>query len=68
MAGAFRRDHQAFGCLAVAHPIGRAEHVALIAVAVTREQEKASPLSGSWDGPADAFNRMNVSVQVVPAP
>jgi transglutaminase-like putative cysteine protease len=39
-----------------------------IPVAVTREQEKASPLSGSWDGPADAFNRMNVSVQVVPAP
>jgi transglutaminase-like putative cysteine protease len=37
-----------------------------IPVAVSREQEKASPLSGSWDGPADAFNRMNVSVQVVP--
>ena len=37
-----------------------------ISVAVTREQEKASPLSGSWEGPADAFNRMNVSVQVVP--
>lgn len=37
-----------------------------IPVAVSREQEKASPLSGSWDGPADAFKRMNVSVQVVP--
>jgi len=37
-----------------------------IPVAVSREQEKASPLSGSWGGPADAFNRMNVSVQVVP--
>jgi transglutaminase-like putative cysteine protease len=36
-----------------------------IPVAVSREQEKASPLSGSWEGPADAFNRMNVSVQVV---
>jgi hypothetical protein len=37
-----------------------------IPVAVLREHEKASPLSGSWDGPADAINRMNVSVQVVP--
>jgi transglutaminase-like putative cysteine protease len=36
-----------------------------IAVAVTREQEKAAPLSGSWSGPADAFQRMHVSVQVV---
>jgi transglutaminase-like putative cysteine protease len=39
------------------------EHVS---VAVAREQEKASPLSGSWHGPADAFNRMEASVQVVP--
>ncbi|MGA8054501.1 MAG: transglutaminase family protein [Burkholderiales bacterium] len=39
-----------------------AEHVS---VAVAREQEKASPLSGSWEGPADAFDRMEVSVQVV---
>jgi transglutaminase-like putative cysteine protease len=39
------------------------EHVS---VAVAREQEKASPLSGAWEGPANAFNRMNVSVQVVP--
>jgi len=38
------------------------EHVS---VAVAREQEKASPLSGAWEGPADAFERMNVSVQVV---
>jgi transglutaminase-like putative cysteine protease len=36
-----------------------------IAVAVAREQEKASPLSGSWSGPANAFDRMEVSVQVV---
>ena len=39
------------------------EHVS---VAVAREQEKASPLTGSWEGPANAFNRMHVSVQVVP--
>lgn len=39
-----------------------AEHVS---VAVAREQDKASPLSGSWDGPSDAFERMHVSVQVV---
>lgn len=38
------------------------EHVC---VAVAREQEKALPLSGSWSGPADAFDRMEVSVQVV---
>jgi transglutaminase-like putative cysteine protease len=36
-----------------------------ISVAVAREQEKASPLSGSWEGPAGAFDRMAVSVQVV---
>jgi transglutaminase-like putative cysteine protease len=35
-----------------------------ISVAVAREQEKASPLSGTWDGPANAFQDMNVSVQV----
>jgi transglutaminase-like putative cysteine protease len=40
------------------------EHVS---VAVAREQEKASPLSGSWEGPPDAFQRMEVSVQVVSA-
>ena len=39
-----------------------------ISVAVSREQEKASPLSGSWEGPADAFERMIVSVQVIQAP
>ena len=39
------------------------EHVS---VAVAREQEKASPLSGSWHGPADAFCKMEASVQVVP--
>jgi transglutaminase-like putative cysteine protease len=38
-----------------------AEHVS---VAVSREQEKASPLSGAWEGPADAFDRLDVSVQV----
>jgi transglutaminase-like putative cysteine protease len=39
-----------------------AEHVS---VAVAREQDKASPLFGTWSGPADAFDRMEVSVQVV---
>jgi len=39
------------------------EHVS---VAVAREQEKAMPLSGTWEGPGDAFERMRVSVQVVP--
>jgi transglutaminase-like putative cysteine protease len=39
-----------------------------ISVAVAREQEKASPISGYWEGPADAFSQMNVSVQVVPIP
>jgi hypothetical protein len=33
---------------------------------VAREQEKASPLSGAWEGPANAFDRLDVSVQVVP--
>jgi transglutaminase-like putative cysteine protease len=36
-----------------------------IAVAVAREQDKASPLSGTWEGPAGAWNRLEVSVQVV---
>jgi transglutaminase-like putative cysteine protease len=36
-----------------------------ISVAVAREQEKASPLSGSWFGPANAFERLEVSVQVI---
>ena len=36
-----------------------------IPVAVAREQEKASPVSGAWEGPANAFSHMNVSVQVV---
>jgi transglutaminase-like putative cysteine protease len=35
-----------------------------ISVAVAREQQKASPLSGNWEGSADAFERMDVSVQV----
>jgi transglutaminase-like putative cysteine protease len=39
-----------------------------IPVAATREQERASPISGTWDGPADAFDRMNVSVQVISIP
>lgn len=38
------------------------EHVS---VAVAREHDKACPLSGSWDGPSDAFDHMNVSVQVI---
>jgi transglutaminase-like putative cysteine protease len=37
-----------------------------ISVAVAREQEKAMPLSGSWEGPAEAFDRMEISVQVAP--
>jgi transglutaminase-like putative cysteine protease len=36
-----------------------------ISVAVAREQDKACPLSGSWAGDANAFERMEVSVQVV---
>jgi transglutaminase-like putative cysteine protease len=36
-----------------------------ISVAVAREQDKASPLSGSWRGASDAFAGMEVSVQVV---
>jgi Transglutaminase-like superfamily len=39
------------------------EHVS---VAVAREQEKASPVSGVWDGPASAFSHMEISVQVFP--
>jgi transglutaminase-like putative cysteine protease len=38
------------------------EHVA---VAVAREQDKAAPLSGTWEGPSNAWNRLDVSVQVV---
>lgn len=38
------------------------EHVS---VGVAREHDKASPLSGSWSGAPDAFERMEVSVQVV---
>ncbi len=37
------------------------EHVP---VAVAREQEQASPLSGSWEGPSNAWDRLEVSVQV----
>ena len=47
----------------VPEPVGR-EH---IAVAVAREQEKASPISGSWFGPAEAFAGMDVVVEVAPA-
>ena len=36
-----------------------------VSVAVAREQDQASPLSGSWEGPSDAWDRMEVSVQVV---
>lgn len=43
------------------HKIAGPEHVA---VAVTREQEKAAPISGSWEGPAGAFQRMEVIVRV----
>jgi transglutaminase-like putative cysteine protease len=40
-----------------------AEHVS---VAVARDPDKASPLIGAWEGPFDAFDHMEVSVQVVP--
>lgn len=40
------------------------EHVS---VGVARDHEKANPLSGTWSGPADSFERMDVSVQVFPA-
>ena len=36
-----------------------------ISVGVAPSPEDASPLSGFWDGPADAFESMEVSVQVV---
>lgn len=39
------------------------EHVS---VGVAREHDKACPLAGSWAGPAGAFERLDVSVQVVP--
>lgn len=39
-----------------------AEH---ISVAVAREQQQAAPLSGSWEGPGNAFAGLNVSVQVI---
>lgn len=36
-----------------------------IPVAVARSQEKAAPLAGTWEGPSNAFQWMEVSVQVV---
>jgi transglutaminase-like putative cysteine protease len=36
-----------------------------IAVAVAREHDKASPLSGTFEGPSNAWKHMDVSVQVV---
>jgi transglutaminase-like putative cysteine protease len=38
-----------------------AQHVS---IAVARDAERASPLSGAWQGPDDAFDRMEVSVKV----
>lgn len=38
------------------------EHVT---VAVARDAHKASPLSGTWSGPSDAFQKLEVSVQVI---
>jgi transglutaminase-like putative cysteine protease len=35
-----------------------------ISVAVAREQDQAMPLAGAWEGPPDAFERMEVTVQV----
>jgi transglutaminase-like putative cysteine protease len=43
------------------HKMAGPEHVA---VAVTREQEKAAPVSGTWEGPSGAFERMEVIVRV----
>jgi transglutaminase-like putative cysteine protease len=43
------------------HKLAGPEHVA---VAVTREQEKAAPISGTWDGPPGAFQRMEAIVRV----
>jgi transglutaminase-like putative cysteine protease len=37
-----------------------------ISVAVARSQEKAMPVSGTWSGPADAFEGMGVVVEVAP--
>lgn len=42
------------------HKLAGSEHVS---VGVAREHEKASPLSGAWTGPSDAFDRLEVSVQ-----
>lgn len=39
-----------------------AQHVS---IAVARDADRASPLSGAWQGPGDAFDRMEVSVKVV---
>jgi transglutaminase-like putative cysteine protease len=44
------------------HKLAGAEHVS---VGVAREHEKACPVAGAWTGPSDAFDRMEVSVQVV---
>jgi len=35
-----------------------------IVVGVSRDHEKASPLSGTWEGPANAFDRLDVKVMV----
>ena len=39
-----------------------AQHVS---IAVARDADRASPLSGAWQGPGNAFDRMEVSVKVV---
>ena len=41
------------------------EHVS---VAVAREQDQAMPLTGAWGGGSDAFERMEISVQVAQTP
>ena len=43
------------------HKLAGSEHVS---VGVAREHEKACPLSGAWEGPSGAFDRMEDSVQV----
>ncbi len=37
---------------------------AIVAIAMAREHDKASPLSGTWSGPAEAFECMDVIVKV----
>ena len=44
--------------------VAGSEHVS---VAAARDPDKASPVSGAWQGPPGAFQSLSVSVEVVPA-